>query len=72
MRAMLRRIKRRLRREFIANERDSAIYGAYDDYLDGLITRLEYERRAQAAFRMAIPCDDCHRTDGTHDPEVEH
>ena len=19
-----------------------------------------------------VPCDDCYRTDGTHDPEVEH
>lgn len=25
-----------------------------------------------AAYGQIIPCDDCHRTDGTHDPEVEH
>lgn len=24
------------------------------------------------AVIAAIPCDDCGRTDGTHDPEVEH
>lgn len=50
----------------------------------GAICRGSYDRKPgtllQIAERMGLvrfdgygdECDDCHRTDGTHDPEVEH
>lgn len=57
----------------IADEPDNTIYALQDQLMDGYISRATYEARAQAAFRKAaLTCDDCHRTDGTHDLTVEH
>lgn len=82
------RFKLRYLSGWVAKEPENTIYGAFDDYYDGLITYDTYRERAERAIRAAeegkriyvhddgtvsdIPCDDCGREDGTHDPEVEH
>jgi hypothetical protein len=35
-------------------------------------TLVTVERELTSQEKQSLPCDDCHRTDGTHDPEVEH
>lgn len=49
-----------------------------DAILAGAAIRAAFaqERRKREAAdlrrRLRMECDDCHRTDGTHDPDVEH
>lgn len=64
------RFRRKVKQAVVADQLDSDIYGASDLYLDGFISQAEYDKRVRRALMVA--CDDCHRTDGTHDPDVEH